>query len=266
MNTTNLSHKLQGCGLTDKESAIYLFLLKNGSSTATQVSESTGVNRATVYPVLESLELKFLLSTSSGLTVTKYSANTLVRYREAMRTNVDKYRRVRREVEDSVVSLRKRFASSKVRPKIVYISGKSGMRRAFDSTLQIEEKLIRVVSSTKKIFRTFNGYLPQYVYKRYLRGVAMKGIHPDDTFYQFLAKRPINPDDQFVSIPQSIYKFDVDVAIYEDKVSYMSHEKLYAIAIQSRAFSQVMKHVHELAWKYACRITEDKHTWLNKGK
>jgi HTH-type transcriptional regulator, sugar sensing transcriptional regulator len=53
---------LEEIGLSEKEAKIYLALLQVDSSTIHDISEKTGVNRTTVYPVLESLEKKGLVS------------------------------------------------------------------------------------------------------------------------------------------------------------------------------------------------------------
>lgn len=250
----SILEKLASAGLTEKEAAIYLALIKKGSSTATEISEMTEINRATAYPVLESLEAKGLVTPSSSLMVTKYSANSLVRYRETMRSNVDRYRRLRREVEDSVQSLRKQYASDCIRPKIMYFSGITGMKRAFEAALNSKEKYMRVASSARNIMISFPAYLPQYILKRLMNGVVMKGMHPDDPIGRALIAHPIYKSDVSIAIPESMYHFEVDIAIYDDIVGYTSHAKLYSVGVHSRAFSLVMKNVFDLAWSYASRF------------
>ena len=170
-----------------------------------------------------------------------------------MRANVDKYRRLRREVEDSVTSLRKRYSSAKIRPKIFFFAGKNGMKRVFEDVLLSKEKFMRVASNAESIFRNFPGYLPQYILKRMLKGVRMKGFHHMDAFGIGLVNNPLYKGDDAIAIPDNLFRFQIDLAIYDDSVSYMSHEKMYGIIIHSQQFSIVMKQVFDLAWDYANR-------------
>ena len=53
---------LESMDLSKKESEVYLALLKIGQSGATRLAESTGINRVTVYHLLESLKQKGFIS------------------------------------------------------------------------------------------------------------------------------------------------------------------------------------------------------------
>lgn len=55
--------KLQDFGLSDKEAKVYMALLELGQGTAQNISIRSGVNRATVYVMLESLMKRGLAST-----------------------------------------------------------------------------------------------------------------------------------------------------------------------------------------------------------
>jgi sugar-specific transcriptional regulator TrmB len=53
---------LQELGLNDKESAVYLALLSVDNDSVIDLSKKTNINRTTIYPVLESLMTKGLVS------------------------------------------------------------------------------------------------------------------------------------------------------------------------------------------------------------
>ncbi|MCQ8894285.1 MAG: TrmB family transcriptional regulator [Methanolinea sp.] len=65
-STSNLalSELLKSLGLTKYEALVYIGLLREPGSTATRIHEITGVPRASVYPVLERLTHKNLVSVS----------------------------------------------------------------------------------------------------------------------------------------------------------------------------------------------------------
>src|SRR3989344_3884902 len=53
---------LKEFGLSDKEANIYATLSKRGPSLASDLAESTGINRSTVYVILGSLSKQWLIS------------------------------------------------------------------------------------------------------------------------------------------------------------------------------------------------------------
>lgn len=62
---------LQKAGLTDKESTIYITLLKQGPISYSELSSATKINRTTCYSVIKSLTQKGLVSEDLGAKVVK---------------------------------------------------------------------------------------------------------------------------------------------------------------------------------------------------
>ena len=56
-----LEKYLQEIGLSEKEATVYLALLQVDSGSIQSIAKNTGINRTTVYPVLESLAKKGLV-------------------------------------------------------------------------------------------------------------------------------------------------------------------------------------------------------------
>ena len=51
-----LEKELEKIGLTEKEAAVYLALLKLGPTTALKIARETGIKRPTVYTTLDALK------------------------------------------------------------------------------------------------------------------------------------------------------------------------------------------------------------------
>jgi sugar-specific transcriptional regulator TrmB len=60
----NLLESLKSLGLTKYEALVYIGLLRVAGATATEIHEISGVPRASVYPVLDRLVQKELVSVS----------------------------------------------------------------------------------------------------------------------------------------------------------------------------------------------------------
>ena len=61
----NIAESLKSLGLTKYEALVYIALLKVAGATATEIHEISGVPRASVYPVLDRLTQKNLVSVSN---------------------------------------------------------------------------------------------------------------------------------------------------------------------------------------------------------
>ena len=68
---SDITKALEQIGLTQPEAAIYVNLLKNGSLTATELSQLTGINRTQIYQVLAGLQANGICTVIRG-TVKKY--------------------------------------------------------------------------------------------------------------------------------------------------------------------------------------------------
>ncbi len=68
---SDITKALEQIGLTQPEASIYVNLLRNGTLTATELSQLTGVNRTQIYPVLAGLQSKGVCTVIRG-TVKKY--------------------------------------------------------------------------------------------------------------------------------------------------------------------------------------------------
>lgn len=250
-----LTKILQKFGLSEKESLVYLSLLKLGVSYAREIVEDSGLNRSTIYVVLDSLLKKGLINIVSEATVQRYIATSpeilLIRAKEAS----NKYGLIKDSLQRSLPELRTAYRGAEHKPRVRVLEGKDGLIEAFEDTLKSKEKLVRISSSVGDIFQSLPEYLPFYVQKRYSRGIKMRGIHPDDYAIREMVRH--HPDinfDEIAVIPLDKFKLPSDIAIYDNKVGLMSTKEMFAVIIESKEIVDLLKTVFDLAWEEAVRL------------
>lgn len=123
---------LEEIGLSEKEAKIYLALLQVDSSSIQDLAEKTGINRTTVYPVLESLEKKGLVSeTHVGKKVFYVAAPP-----ERLETYVERQRVLFEEkakrLEDIIPQIKSIQREQGERPVVKYFEGRDGTISAFE--------------------------------------------------------------------------------------------------------------------------------------
>ena len=250
---TTLTKKLSALGLPEKDAEVYLALLKAGTATVQEIANQTGINRSSLYVVLDRLMKSGFVSITSDKTVRQYSAAPPERLALAAREGAEKSTLLLQNLATLSPSLQSAHKGSRFKPRVEFLDGVAGLRQGFESALASREGVMRVFSSVKNIFNSLPEYLPIFVQQRLARGLKMYGIHPDDMASREMVKRVPNTLDEITLIPESKFKFPSDFAVFDDKTAFMSHDPAFAVAIQSKEISEVMKVAFDLAQEEAKR-------------
>lgn len=244
-------------GLSDKEAKAYLAILKLGLATANETAKTAGINRSSAYVVLEALRKKGLVGVSDDRKIRNYVAASPDTLLYAARAAAEKQEKVREGIEAVIPELKALHKDAEHKPRIRSYEGKAGLIAALGDSLNCEEKLVRIISSVEKIFKLVPDYFPEYVRQRTKKGIKMRGIHPANKIVQQLMKMDVPKLDEPILIPEEKYKAPADMAIYDNKIGYMSPENGgFSIIIESNELAEVMKSIFDMAWEEAKRLNK----------
>lgn len=245
-------------GLSEKEASIYISLLELELASVNEIAKKTGINRSSAYVVLESLKTKGLVGTSDDKKVRQYVAANPETLRRVAIDTARKHHEISKSIESIVPELKILQKDNKYKPKVSIFEGKEGVIAAFEDSLTSKEKIMRVYSSPGNLGHIIPDYLRQYIIKRFNLGIRMYGIHPNDEIHKMLVKNSPKNFDKSVLIPKEKYNFPADLAIYDNKIGYMSPEDGgIAVIIESEKISDVMKGVFDLAFEKARSIESE---------
>ncbi len=245
-------------GLSEKEAKVYLALLELEVAAVSEIAKTANINRSSTYVVLSSLKKKGLVGTSEDKKVQRYIATSPeMLFREAEEKS-QKAENIKNKISDIVPELKALHKDTKHKPIVRVYEGKQGLINAFEDSLDNKEKIMRVYSSVEGVFKLLPEYFPNYVQRRIKLGIKMYGIHPNGKIEQHLIK--ISPKfDEPMLIPPKKYKFPADLAIWDDKIGYMSSEKgCSTILIESKEMADVMKNIFDLAYEEAKGLYKNK--------
>ena len=164
-------------GLSDKEARIYLALLELEVATVTEIAEISQVNRSSAYVVLESLKKKGLVSVSEDKKVQNYVAISPDMLLLEAQTRAKNAENIKHKISDIVPGLKALHKDTKQKPLVRVFEGKEGLIAAFEDTLTMKDRVIRISSSASDISKVLPDYLPLYIQKRIQLGIKMHGIH-----------------------------------------------------------------------------------------
>ncbi len=238
-------------GLSDKEAKIYLALLRLEVSVVNEVAKTAGVNRSSAYVVLEALKEKGLVSVSHDKKIQHYIATSPEALLYSAENLAQKQENIKNKIADIVPELKALHKDTKQKPRVMVYEGEKGIMNALSCTLGSKEKKIRVLSSSEQVSELMIGY----TVKRFEKGIKMMGIHPDGEIAKMLISKSPKNFDELALISAKDYKFSADIAIFDDKIGYISNkQKGISFIIESRDMAEAMKTIFDLAWKEARRV------------
>lgn len=212
-----LEKYLQEIGLSEKESQIYLALLEVDSESIQDISKKTGINRTTVYPVLESLAQKGLVGEIQDGKKTLYQAaapERLETFVERQKVLLDEKSKRLKDIIPQIKGIQRKEGE---RPVIKFFEGRDG-----------------VISAYEEFYSSLEG-AEQDGYLIYNRDLLDKTYSKDEqeNFYRIRAAKKVTPtsvynnkEGDFVfstkgtrtRIDHEKYPIFADITIVDDKI------------------------------------------------
>ncbi len=248
---------LQSIGLSDKEMAMYVTLLRNGMQPISVLSKKANLNRGTGYVILHSLLSKGLIVKTVKKGVQYFAPldpQQLVKYVDHREKALQQSRH---QLQASMGLFSALMNPLTAKPKIEFFDGQEGARFVLDHTLTSKEKTLRSFLSIADIGE-FVGteYFRDYTDRRIKAGYTLhalrtrekdreaigKDIHAKEYETNKRDRREIRhvPDD--LAFPISMYMFDDMLAVISSK------NEGFSLLIQSQELAGMQKKIFDLLW------------------
>ncbi|MFA5987666.1 MAG: helix-turn-helix domain-containing protein [Candidatus Paceibacterota bacterium] len=224
---------LEKIGLTKNGAAIYISLLKYGSSRVSTISKNTKIHRPIVYKEIPGLKEKGLVSEMVKGKQTFYLAESP----DKLKSLVDS---VLYETEVLIPSLKDIVASDK-KPKVKFLEGKGSVKFVYNDILEtLPVGGIFYRYSSTKDSRKGRSFLPgDYEFRRDKKKLERYVITSEAG-----AKRKKPKMDRIIkSIPQKFGLFDYDITqiIYENKIAVLDDNTDTAIIIENPIIAEFQR-------------------------
>lgn len=137
--------------------------------------------------------------------------------------------------------------SSGKKPKIYFSEGLSGVRNTFLDNLNATGELLTIAGE-----RTFNDFIikeyPNYIQERVSKKILLKLIVPDSE--RMHSWKSLDKDELRVTklVTNNLYPLNINIDVYNDKVTLTSFENLIALTIESEDIANSMRSVFYLIW------------------
>lgn len=233
---------LQEIGLNEKESKIYLTLLKEKSCTASKLAKLTKINRTTSYLELENLMNLGLVSYVVKDSKRYYQAASPEKLIEILDTKKAKIH--------SILPQLKGMHKSIEPFKFEVFEGKEGIKTFYQEIINSNAKEILVFGATGRAFEILKFSYPHFLKKFIKLNIKERALANQES-KRNMEKHP-KTHIKVKYLPKE-YKAEVSTVIYKGKVAIQSLHKdnIYVVVITDDLLYNSYKNYFEFMWRCA---------------
>lgn len=241
----DLINILRELGLSKKEAEVYLVLLKLGKEGATRISSVSGVNRVTVYGLLNSLKQKGFVTSLQVDNKNLFVPLEPKKIMDLIRRKEDKFVEVLQDLE-------KLERSHDSESSIEIYQGSKGITEVLQDILDNAKTIYvygnRIIGEKLIEFESLN-----FRKERVKRGIKLFGI--SNILEDYIAKDQSWRKNSEFAISKSLDILSTWTLIYGDRVVILSFDKeLVGFLIKNKKVAEMHKFTFDKIWKEAKKV------------
>ena len=233
---------LKDLGLSDEEIGVYTCLLKLGGTNATTLSKHAGLKRTTVYPILERLISKEI--------VTSYDRGTKRFY---VPTKPDRlgnlFERKLLDLQKIIPILEKMQGTNAESYGVRFLQSKQELKSFYNGILEeYRNKEYYIIGSATSFINLDREFILDFRKKRAAQGTCVKLLLTSDSRSEVGQQDP-SLHREYKYLPEK-YSFKSTIDIYDDKIIIVGPEiKSLAVVIAIPPMVDVFRSVFEILWE-----------------
>ena len=242
---------LEDIWFTKKEAIIYLAWIWLYNPTAISLSKKTGINRTTLYGIIEWLKQKWLISkwiiknnTFFKFLPPEEIIHYLDRNKREINNDIEKKKNI---IENNLSALRSIKNSYITKPKVVFYEWKKAMREAYEDTLSSSDD-IKAYANVETVHEALPDFFPEYYIRRKNAWIWIKAIMPNNEKSILRKEKDSIELREIKLIDKDKYLFTPEINIYDNKILITSWLEEMSIMIESKEISECFKKIHNLTW------------------
>lgn len=243
MQKQDIKDTLIDFGLSEYEAMVYLASLSLGPATVNEIAKRSGVKRTTVYPVIESLKNKGIMSIQiNGLKKT-YRAESPEKLEGIIEQKKARLKRMMPELT-AIQNLKNNESFIK------YYEGVKGVKTVYDSILDGlrpgDEYLI--ISDMERFLKMDREYFTNFIDRRAKLNLKVKTIIHDTEDAQYYKKIERNTNQEIKILDKSA-DFTANLVILPNKVVITQIvEPILSIVIENKSIVDMQRKEFNIIW------------------
>lgn len=246
--TQELAHELERLGFSQKEAAVYLAALELGCAGAQDLSDRSGVNRATTYLMIETLTQRGLMGTFEKGKKRFFTAESPDRLLSLFKREEQHVQEKVQEAAQALPQLMALWNVEGVKPKIRYLEGEEGLKTVRELFEKQTGEFVQMVpfeaaQNSSLLERGREEHLQSLVRTGAAFRVLFVMDEPDAT------KLPSVPGGQMRVVSRAQCPVNGDIVVRQDTIYLCSYAStVSSVIITSRELARTVRALFELAW------------------
>ena len=235
--------ELNTLGLSKTEANAYLFLLKNGFSSPSQVAKGTGTQRPHCYEILDSL-------LALGLIVTQKTKNKRRLYAARdPQALLETIRRKEESFQNILPDLRGLYVTNKNKPRIQYFDGIEEVKEIYKLSLEAIE--VFGIGSTARMQEIYGDFFMWYQKEIKRRNIVYHDILTRSSGEKAL---PLTKEILKGLYDAKLLRTDegeaaLDILVWNDNVGFIAHDQpIFGTVVTSQSFATMFKMIFNALW------------------
>lgn len=240
---------LEELGLSDKESKVYLALLEVDSYSVVDLSKKTGINRTTIYPILESLSKKGLISEVKVDKKVRFAAEPPERLETYVERRKLQLEEQEKRLKDVIPQLKSAQREEGEKPVIKYFEGKEGALSAN------EEYIKSAKNDSELMYMIYPRDLLEEIFtesdlEKHKKIRTGSKIQAKSVFTYTKGKYESDKNSDRVQIDSNKYPIKADISVFEDKIRISTlGKKISTLLIKNidlaTTLKTMIKYIHD---------------------
>jgi len=244
----NLAKALLKLNISEKESATYLALLENGSSTIQDIARQTGINRVTTYAAIDELKAKGLVAESRKGKRRLFVAENPESLRTLLAEKSEQLEKEKISLDNIILPALKAInINQQNKPQIKFFEGADGIDKVYDDYI-LNSKSVIACGSYDSVLRSSSLEAEEeYINKMRERKILFRGIledtkinHEFDIFSKGVMHNKFLPKDEKVS---------ADILVFGQTVALISYDKKSATLIEDESIAESIRMYLSFMWE-----------------
>ena len=230
-------------GLSPKESSVYLANYELGETTASRISQKSGVKRPTTYIELENLIKKGLVSQSMRKNLKYYTAQSPKMILSILDEN-------KKELEQNMASIISLGSAIDKKPTVSYFEGEEGLKEVYRDTLSTPNKEIQSWFAGLSTIGSDSFQEKIYVPERLKRNIHIRTILPNAEKLKPYVGKNVQQLRKSKMVSANKFNIENEIMLYDkNKTAIMNFSDKIGIIIESPKIHDSIKQIFEIMWE-----------------
>ncbi len=253
--TDNLTELLKPFGLSTEEIEVYIFLLKQGTKSALEISKALNIGRTKVYRIVEDLIERRFVNRSIDEYGAKFEANEPKSLESVLREKEAELEELKTKSPLIFEKLESLIPQTLGKTKILYYRGVEGLKQVTWNSLKTKDTFRIFEIRDMSAFLDF-GFAEKVRMEFAKRNIKVKELSNQKEIPAFTnVPEHIKVWDIRYIDPKEL-SMDIEIIMYNDVYAMYSYEKdeIFCIEIYNQKFTNMQKQIFDFMWLHAKKM------------